>query len=388
MVVDMEKPQVKRVMYPVVLPGNRIQMGLNQYGTAAHLQDDDGGSIERLLLLLDGSRSIDEICEAFEQAHPEWDTESVKEVIGQLAEAGFLEDAAGSAPGLTDREIQRYAPTRHFYAWIDTTPRSSPYEIQERLKNSRVTVFGIGGTGSAVATGLVASGVGRVHVVDFDRVEESNLTRQLLFTERDIGRLKIDVAVERLRAINSLIEITGEDRQVNTPDEICALMADCDIFVLGADTPRLKVHWWANEAALRTATPWYMVYYDGPTVTIASLKPGSTGCWACLRRDQDLAEFVSAGRPLMDWPPTSVVCASANITGQLCALDVVYQLSGISSQVLGKVYRQNLARWDDQYFVPMPRYDDCPACGDGGDPARMSDLAAVGGSLTWSKGAD
>ena len=231
------------------------------------------------------------------------------------------------------------------------------------LKSARVCVAGIGGTGSAVATGLVAAGVGRVHMVDFDHVEESNLTRQLLFTEHDIGRLKVDVAVERLRAINSLIDISGENRRITGPEDIVALMNDCDIYVLCADSPVKKMPYWTNTGALRTRTLWYMAVYEGPTVTITALAPGVTGCWACLRHERDAAEFVAEGRPLMGWPPSAVVSATANVAGQMCALEIVAQLSGMPTQVLGRTYRHNLACWDNRYYLDIPHFDDCSECG-------------------------
>ncbi|WP_433018674.1 HesA/MoeB/ThiF family protein [Kribbella sp. CA-294648] len=86
---------------------------------------------------------------------------------------------------------------------MDLTPRASRYDVQARLKASSVVVLGLGGTGSAVASALVAAGVGAVHCVDFDIIEEGNLTRQLRYTEEDLGKPKVPVAVKRLSRMNS-----------------------------------------------------------------------------------------------------------------------------------------------------------------------------------------
>lgn len=336
-------------------------MGLKQYGVAAEIEDDTG-AIERILTLMDGTHDRAEIRAGVARTHPDIEPESVDDAVDDLIAAGFVEDAAAPLP-VTEREAARYTAPRHFYAWIDDQPRESPYEIQARLKQSSVTLLGLGGTGSAVAQGLVASGVGALHCVDFDVVEESNLTRQLLYGEADIGAPKVKQAVERLRAMNSLVEVTGEERRVTGPDDVAELMTGRDVFVLCADSPPTDIEDWTNQAALATGTPWFMALYTGPMAVVAGYVPGETGCWACGRRDFHDQEHVRDGRKLLSGRrPQAVVPASANVTGHLCALEVVYHLAGLPSQVRGRMLHWNLGRWDHQYFVDVPRYADCPAC--------------------------
>ncbi|MGP3930767.1 HesA/MoeB/ThiF family protein [Nonomuraea sp. KM88] len=265
----MRLPQIKRVHRPMAMPGGRIVIGLMQQGVSAEIQDDADGAIALLITLMDGTRTVDEICAAFTAAHGEADEDSIRGVIGELIAGGFVEDAGAPVPGnLTAREAERYGPQKNLFTWVDPTPRSSPYEVQSRIKDARVSLLGLGGTGTAVAAGLVSSGIGALNVADFDVVEEPNLTRQLLYTEADIGRPKVDAAVHRLRSMNSLVEVTG-----NT------IKAD------GADD-------------------------------IASLIEGS-----------------------------------------------VYRLGGLPTQARGRIFHWNFAMWDHYYFVDVPRYDDCPACG-------------------------
>ncbi len=360
----MRRPRIKDVHCPIVLPGNRITLGLQQYGVAAEV-DDETGAIERILTLMDGTRDRARIRAGVAETHPDVDPDSVDEAVDDLVAAGFAEDAAAPLPpGLTEREADRYAAPRHFYAWVDDTPRDSPYAVQARLKDASVAVLGLGGTGSAVVQGLVASGVGAVHCVDFDVVEESNLPRQLLYTEQDVGGQKVKHAVDRLRAMNSLVEVTGEERRAHGPDDIAELMTGREVFVLCADTPQPDIMRWTNEAALATGTPWFMALYTGPMAVVAGYVPGETGCWACGRRDFEEQEHVRDGRKLLGGRrPQAVVPASANVTGQLCALEVVYYLGGLPTQVRGRILHWNLGRWDHQYFVDVPAYADCPACG-------------------------
>ncbi|MFV2173757.1 ThiF family adenylyltransferase [Actinomadura sp. LOL_016] len=198
-------------------------------------------------------------------------------------------------PMQDEHEAARHESARNFFAWIDTAPRSSPYEAQSEIKDARVGLLGLGGTGTAVAAGLVSSGIGALHVADFDVVEESNLTRQLLYTEHDIGLPKVDRAVERLRAMNGRAKVTGDTVKADGPDGIAALMDDCDAFVLCADEPDPDIMFWTN--------------------------------------DEDQREFKAHSRPLTEERPNAVIAASANISGHLCALEVLlYHLSGLPTQ--------------------------------------------------------
>ncbi|WUH98089.1 ThiF family adenylyltransferase [Spirillospora sp. NBC_00431] len=360
----MRLPLVKRVHEPMTLPGDRILIGLMQQGVTAEIQDGEDGAIARLITLMDGSRTVGQICAAFAETHGDIDEESVLAVIDGLTEGGFVEDAGAPVPGnLTPREVERYEPARNFFAWIDTAKRDSPYEIQSRIKDARVALLGIGGTGSAVAAGLVSSGIGALRVADFDVVEEPNLTRQLLYTEADIGRPKVDAAVERLTLMNGLVEVTGSTLKAGAAGDVADLMDGCDVFVLCADEPNPEIMSWTNDAALRTRTPWFFSFYTGPMAVVGSLVPGETGCWACLRRQEDQREHNAHGVSLTAERPNAVIAASANISGHLCALEILYRLGGIPAQARGRVFHWNYALWDHFYFIDVPHDDDCPACG-------------------------
>ncbi|WP_177227634.1 TOMM precursor leader peptide-binding protein [Nonomuraea pusilla] len=355
---------MKRVHQPFLLPGNRIVIGLSQFGVASEIADDADGSIARILALMDGTRTVDQICADFAKTHPDVDDDSVRGVIDDLVESGFVEDAGAPTPAnLTEREVARHESARHFFSWIDTSPRTSPHEIQSRIKDAKVSLLGVGGTGSAVAAGLVSSGIGALRVADFDSVEESNLTRQLLYAEGDVGKPKVDQAIARLRAMNSAVQVTGSDTKVTGPDDVVELMTGCDLFVLCADEPHPEIVQWTNEAALRTGSPWFMSLYTGPMVVVGSFVPRDTGCWACLERQEEERKEKELGRLLTESRPNAVVAASANISGHLCALEVLYHLGGLPTQTRGRVFHWNLAVWDHQYYIDVPRDDECPVCG-------------------------
>jgi molybdopterin/thiamine biosynthesis adenylyltransferase len=361
----MLRPAVKRVHRPLVLPDGRIQLGLKQYGVASEIVDDVDGSVARILALMDGTRDVAGIWADLRSTHPAWGLDGVRDVIGQLAAAGHVEDlGAPLPPGLTRQEAERYRSCREYFAWIDTTQRSSPYEVQARIRRARVALLGLGGTGSAVAASLVATGVGTLHCVDFDRIEDTNLTRQLIYTEADVGRSKVDTAIASLSALNSTVTITGQELRIESAEEVERLIAGYDVFVLCADKPADLIQAWVNEAALRTGTPWFMAAYTGATTGVSGFVPGETGCWECLNLRYDRDDPDAGGRYLFAHQPHAVVAASAAVSGHLCALEVLYHIGGLPTQVRGRVFQLNLARWEHQYFLDAVRDPDCPACGD------------------------
>lgn len=357
----MLRPRVKRVHRPLVRPDGTIRLGLEQFGIASEIVDDEYGTVARLLELMDGTLDGAGISARLSSTHPDWTAGDVESAIDELVRAGHVEDAAAPLPpGLSESESDRYRSTRDFLAWIDASPRSSPYEALARIRKAEVALLGLGGTGSSVAAGLVASGVGALRCADFDVVEEGNLTRQLLYCEADVGRPKAAAAAERLTALNSTVAVTAQDLRVSSVRDVERFIAGCDAFVLCADEPAGEIQSWANEAALRTSTPWFTAAYTGAMTGVGQFVPGETGCWECLDRQQPAAD----GRWLFDDLPHAVIAASAGIAGHLCGLAVLYQLAGLPTQIRGGVFQLNLARWDHSYFLAATRDPHCPACGD------------------------
>lgn len=105
---------------------------------------------------------------------------------------------------------------------------------QRKIKGTKVLVVGVGGLGAVVAQYLVAAGVGKVGVVDGDSVSISNLQRQILYSEQDVGRAKVEVAADRLRAMNSEVEVVSYNTFL-TAENGTEIISDYDIVVDGAD---------------------------------------------------------------------------------------------------------------------------------------------------------
>lgn len=198
----MRRPRIKPELAPYRISDGRVRIGGLTYGIGAEVKDPCG-SVWTLLQSMDGSRSIAEIVQRVRQRHPNESADAVRGALQKFVDSGYVEDAG--APELTEltaQDRERYDRSLAYFRWLDRHPRTSSWDSQLALLRARVTVVGVGGTGGVVALALTASGVGRIHCVDSDVVELSNLNRQVLYTEQDLGRPKVEAAVDRLRKLN------------------------------------------------------------------------------------------------------------------------------------------------------------------------------------------
>lgn len=151
-------------------------------------------------------------------------------------------------------------------------------EGQERLANGSALVIGVGALGTVVASALVRAGVGHVRLVDRDLVELSNLQRQVLFDESDVGSPKAVAAVERLQAVNHDVVVEGVVKDVG-PTTVEDLLEGMDIVVDGTDN--LESRFLLNDACVKHGVPWV---YGGAVATLGmtlTIVPGDTPCLRC-----------------------------------------------------------------------------------------------------------
>jgi molybdopterin-synthase adenylyltransferase len=374
----MKLPRVKPEHAPYRRPDGQIHVGGQCFGVAAEIEDPTG-AVWTLILAMDGSRGTDELVEHVTQRHPGESPAAVQAAIAALIESGYVEDrGAPDPPELSEREKERYDRSRSYFSFVDLAPRSSPWEPQARLRRARVTIAGLGGVGCSAALALAASGVGEIHCVDSDVVELSNLSRQVLFTERDIGRPKTEAGVERLRELNSDIEVSGELAEISGVSDMVALAEDCDVLALCADQPP-EVRSWTNRACLQAKTPWVHVAYSGPLVAATTYLPGDGPCWQCLNTAQhgdDPPVTAATGYAYDPLLGNVVLAPSAGIAGYLAAHAVMALLTDSPHVVPGRIYSVNLLSPDASFAFEAPRLADCPDCGqpaqlttEGGDPS-------------------
>ena len=224
-------------------------------------------------------------------------------------------------------------------------------EGQEKLKQAKVFIAGAGGLGAASATYLTAAGVGVLRVVDHDRVELSNLNRQVLHWQGDIGKRKASSAAEKLGKLNQEVKIEAIEERI-TEANISQLVAGFDLIVDAMDN--LPTRYLLNKVALEKNIPLFhgAVYgFEGRAMTII---PGETACLRCVYRGVIPEEKF----PVIGVTPAVIGCVQA--------AEVIKYIVGI-----GQLLTNRLLIYDglNMKFTEfrLKKDPNCPHCG---QPAR------------------
>lgn len=163
----------------------------------------------------------------------------------------------------------------------------NPDKVQDRLASSHVVILGCGGIGNHVSTHLATAGVGKLTLVDDDCIEESNLTRQHMFTEKNVGQKKTTILAEALQARNSSVDLSVLPMKVECAQSLEAL-PPCDLIIASADTPKELITW-INSYAVQSRTAYINVGYVGDIAVFGPFYiPGKTGCFACQKIIPDM----------------------------------------------------------------------------------------------------
>jgi adenylyltransferase/sulfurtransferase len=218
---------------------------------------------------------------------------------------------------------------------------------QRKLAASRVLVLGAGGLGSPLLYYLAAAGVGSLTVVDDDVVSLSNLNRQILYTEADLGAFKAERAAQRLLALNGEILVTPVTARF-TEENGQALMKGCDLVALAPD--RRETRLIANRLCWRLGIPLVDAAVEAFGGYVTAMLPGKTACLACRFGSRHTAAH-----------PPQVLGATAGALGSMEALAVIELLLGREGPA-GKMLVFDGLSWRTD-TAPCPRREGCPVCG-------------------------
>jgi molybdopterin-synthase adenylyltransferase len=207
-------------------------------------------------------------------------------------------------------------------------------ECQERLRDAKVAVLGVGGLGCWSALALACTGIGEMRLIDSDEVEVSNLNRQIIYMEADLGFPKAERAADRLRAFNSQMRVISEHRRLESQADISEFIAGSDVVIDAADWPAHEIELWCNAACFDAGIPYITMSHFPPIARVGPLYvPGETGCYLCqlaeYRREYPFFDLVQEQRRAKPSPAATLgpVCG---LIGSHVALDVLHLLTGLS----------------------------------------------------------
>lgn len=367
----------RRPIFKNIHPVYEVQPGLLRLGelvgTAVEL-DDPNGSIEQMIRMMDGTRTSADLHQALLADYPELTRAEVEGALEALHELGFLYDQClEEQVTLTAEERDRYKGNLNLFAHYANFSQS-PGMIQERLKNAKVTVLGMGAFGSSLLFQLAGLGVGQVRIVDFDTVELSNLNRQMLFSEPDLGRLKIDVAKEFMARFNSTMQIETVELEIRSSADVERVIAGSDLVIQAADQPFFILMQWVNKAVVKHNIPLVGGGIQLSGGTMYAVLPGKSGCMDCmlLRRTdeaEDYPEIVERFLQSRYIPPNSATAPTLMQITSHIGMEALRILTGIGEVLTaGKLMHYDFMTWQQEVMTDFERDEDrCPTCGHG-DP--------------------
>ncbi len=271
------------------------------------------------------------------------------------------------ADELTTDEVRRYS--RHLI--IPDVGMSG----QKRLKNAKVLVIGAGGLGSPALLYLAAAGVGTLGIAEFDEVDESNLQRQVIHGQSDVGRPKAESARDSIAEVNPLVKVVVHNERLDN-DNVMQVFEGYDLIVDGTDN--FATRYMVNDAAYFLGIPyvWGSIYrFDGQASVFAPSLADDAPCYRCLYPEP---------------PPPGMVpsCAEGGVLGVLCASigsiqvnEAIKLLTGIGDPAIGKlvIYDALELEWRK---LKVRKDPNCALCGEHATVTGLIDYDAFCGAIS------
>ncbi len=271
------------------------------------------------------------------------------------------------ASELTNDEVRRYS--RHLII------PDVGMDGQKRLKNAKVLVIGAGGLGSPALLYLAAAGVGTLGIAEFDEVDESNLQRQIIHGQSDIGKSKALSAKESIAEANPLVNVVLHEERLDN-DNVLGVFEQYDLIVDGTDN--FATRYMVNDAAYFLKKPyvWGSIYrFDGQASVFAPTLVDDAPCYRCLYPEP---------------PPPGMVpsCAEGGVLGVLCASigsiqvnEAIKLLTGIGDPLVGKLMIYDALEME--YRKLKVRKDpNCALCGDNPTVTELIDYDTFCGAIS------
>ena len=233
------------------------------------------------------------------------------------------------------------------------------YDGQLKLRDARICVVGVGGLGTPIVSQLTAMGVGHLRIIDRDVVELSNLHRQTLYNDSDIGQVKVEAATKKLKAMNPNVDIEPLPVSVNE-NTAPKIVKDCDVVIDGLDS--VMARYALNDACLQLKIPYVYGGAIGLLGSVCTIIPNETACLRCIfpsLADDDMPTCSTEGIH----PSVLSIIAGTEVS------EAVKIVTGQKPRLLNKLLYFDLA---DLTFdiIDIKRNEECTSCGNGKHQAQ------------------
>lgn len=274
------KPKLKKA-YPVVYDKNRILVG----GFGKNIEyADPTGSVYFVFKLLTGKYTIKQITRKTINQYSQYTEKDVFDLINDLNSERIIEDANISGTNVLSKyELERYHRNINFFSsFIDL--KKNKYRIQRKISDTTVGIIGLGGLGSHIVYDLAALGIGHIKAIEFDKLDLTNLNRQILYNYEDVGKSKGHLAKKRIHDFNPKVKFDLFEKKVTSAKDITDCFNDVDFIILVADRPKYYMAHWANESAVTLNVPMFVAGLEAQRAMYYTIIPHKTGCVECWRQ--------------------------------------------------------------------------------------------------------
>jgi len=261
-------------------------------------------------------------------------------------EVYILPAVAGGSEELSSKELDRFSR--------QIMLEEIGYQGQLKLKNAKVCVVGTGGLGNPITTRLAAMGIGTLRIVDRDVIELSNLHRQTMFDEDDVGQVKVEVAAKKLQKLNPDCKIEALAISVNDYTAL-EVIEGCDVVVDALDS--VNARYALNKACVKFGIPFVTGAAVGVSGQIFTILPGTTACYHCMfpALDEDTMPTCSI---------EGVHPSILSIVGGIEVAEAVKVILGKKPSLSEKILHIDIENLDFTSTRTF-RADECPVCGSG-----------------------
>ncbi|MGL4973368.1 MAG: ThiF family adenylyltransferase [Culicoidibacterales bacterium] len=319
-----------------------------------------------LTKLLDGKNSLTKIILEMQKLFPLLTPEDVIKGIALLDKEGVIEEAL-----ITEKVEERYTSNVNYFSrYIDST--NNRFDVQKKINKLNILLLGLGGGGSNILALLAGLGPKKIKIVDYDLIESSNLGRQFLYRECDIGKKKVNVAAKYLKEMNSRIEVEKIDKKIITSEDVLELLEGIDIVICAIDEPPFIIHRIVNKAIVSANIPCIFGASQISRGRIYTVIPYQTGCFDCLnlnfsKNDPQFIEQFIGFRNINFSPPSiaygpGIFFLTSTIVDELVRITTNYA----PPRSLGTQYEVNYEDFSSFTHPSWARFPhECPTCGSG-----------------------
>ena len=247
----------------------------------------------------------------------------------------------------TNEQLERYS--RHIIL------KEIGVKGQKKLAAAKVLIIGAGGLGAPAAMYLAAAGIGKIGIADADKVDLSNLQRQIIHTTNDLGKPKVESAAETMRSINPDVEVETYNEFIYSKN-ILDIISDYDFVLDGTDNFPAK--FLINDACVMANKPFShagIIRFKGQLMTVI---PRESPCYRCAFKEPPPKGAVPTCRE------AGVVGAMAGVIGSLQALEAVKYITGTGELLTGKLLTFDALTMKFHTVTLPPRGDGCAVCSD------------------------